>query len=54
MNSVEDFVKKWTKREQEDVDTLFKCVKVMRSLIQIRILTKSSMKLILQKHLSNR
>jgi hypothetical protein len=35
--SVEAYVRKWTKREKEEVDALLKWVKAVRLLIQIRI-----------------
>ena len=37
MDSVEDYVRQWEKRENEDLDTLSEWVKSLRSLIQIRI-----------------
>ena len=37
MDSVEDYARKWTKREKEEVDILSECVKAVRSLIQMRI-----------------
>ena len=36
MDSVEDYARKWTKREKQKVDTLSECAKTVRSLIQIR------------------
>jgi hypothetical protein len=36
MNPVEYYVRQWAKREKEDIDTLVKYVKSVRSLIQIR------------------
>ena len=35
MDSVEDYARKWTKREKEEVDILSECVKAVRSLIQM-------------------
>ena len=37
MDAVEDYARKWTKREKEQLDTLSEWVKSVRSLIQIRI-----------------
>jgi len=37
MDSVEDYVRQWAKREKEDFDTLSEWMKSVRSLIQIRI-----------------
>ena len=37
MDAVEDYARKWTKREKEQLDTLLEWVKSVRSLIQIRI-----------------
>jgi len=37
MDSMEDNAEKWIKREKEEVDTVTKWVKAIRSLIQIRI-----------------
>ena len=37
MDSLEDYARQWAKREKEDLDTLSKWVKSVRSLIQIRI-----------------
>ena len=37
MDSVEDYVRQWVKHEKEDLDTLSKWVKTVRSLIQIII-----------------
>jgi hypothetical protein len=37
MDSVEDYVRQWVKHEKEDLDTLSKWVKSVRSLIQIII-----------------
>jgi len=37
MDSVEDYTRKWTKREKEGVDTPSEWVKTFRSVIQIRI-----------------
>jgi hypothetical protein len=34
---MEDYTRKWIKREKEEVDTLLDWVKAVRSLIQIRI-----------------
>jgi hypothetical protein len=34
---MEDYTRKWIKREKEEVDTLLEWVKAVRSLIQIRI-----------------
>jgi hypothetical protein len=36
---LEDYARKWTKREKDEVDTLSEWVKVVRSLIQILIRT---------------
>jgi hypothetical protein len=36
-NSVEDYAKKWTKREKEEVETFSEWVMAIRSFIQIRI-----------------
>ena len=37
MDSVEDYARKWTGREKEEVDTLSEWVNAVRSWIQIRI-----------------
>ena len=37
MDSIEDYARKWAKREKEDVDALSEWMKAVRSLIQIRI-----------------
>jgi hypothetical protein len=37
MDSVEDYVRQWEKRENEDLDALSEWVKSVRSLMQIRI-----------------
>jgi hypothetical protein len=37
MDSVEDYARKWAKREKEDLDTLSEWVKSVRSLMQIKI-----------------
>jgi hypothetical protein len=37
MDSVEDYVRQWAKREKEDLNTLSEWVKSVRSLIQIRV-----------------
>ena len=37
MNFVEDYARKWIKREKEEIDTLSEWAKAIRSLIQIRI-----------------
>ena len=37
MDSVEDYVRQWEKRENEDLDTLSEWVKSVRSLMQSRI-----------------
>ena len=37
MDSVENYARKWIKREKEEVDSLSKWAKAVRSLIQIQI-----------------
>jgi hypothetical protein len=36
MDSVEDYARKWIKREKEEVETFLEWVKAIRSFIQIR------------------
>jgi hypothetical protein len=36
-NAVEDYAKRWAKRENEELDTLSECVKSIREILKFRI-----------------